>query len=94
MPVELGHSLVGASSCERWWNCPGSNALIAKLPTPPNTKYAAEGTVAHALCEDVLKNKVCFDARWDATAKIGEIYEEDPNVYRQNGKIQGACRAG
>lgn len=77
MPVELGHSLVGASSCERWWNCPGSNALIAKLPTPPNTKYAAEGTVAHALCEDVLKNKVCFDARWDATAKIGEIYEED-----------------
>lgn len=77
MPVELGHSLVGASSCERWWNCPGSNALIAKLPTPPNTKYAAEGTVAHALCEDVLKNKVYFNARWDATAKIGEIYEED-----------------
>lgn len=77
MPVELGHSLVGASSCERWWNCPGSNALIATLPTPPNTKYAAEGTVAHALCEDVLRNKVYFDARWNATAKIGEIYEED-----------------
>ena len=77
MPVELGHSLVGASSCERWWNCPGSNALIATLPTPPNTKYAAEGTVAHALCEDVLRNKVHFDARWNATAKIGEIYEED-----------------
>ena len=54
MPVELGHSQVGASTCERWWNCPGSNALIATLPTPPNTKYASEGTLAHKVCEGGL----------------------------------------
>lgn len=76
MPVDTGHSQVGASTCERWWNCPGSNALIATLPTPSNTSYAAEGTIAHAVCEDVLKNKVHFNAKWDATYKIGEIYEE------------------
>lgn len=50
----VGHSQVGASSCERWWNCPGSNALIADLPSPPNSKYAAEGTLAHKVCEGGL----------------------------------------
>lgn len=77
MPVEVGHSQVGASSCERWWNCPGSNALIESLPEPAPTKYAAEGTVAHSVCEEVLRNKVLYDAKWDATSMIDDIKEED-----------------
>lgn len=75
--ANIQHSSVGASSCERWWNCPGSNALMAKLPPAPPTKYAAEGTVAHALCEEVLYNKVHYNAKWDATNFIGEVYEAD-----------------
>ncbi len=73
----LSHSNVGASSCERWWNCPGSVALNTKLPPAPPTKYAAEGTAAHALCEKYLYNKVHYDCKWDATYEIGETYEAD-----------------
>lgn len=77
MPVELEHSQVGASTCERWWNCPGSNALIATLPAKAATKYAAEGTAAHSVCENVLKNKILYKAKWNAENLIGEIQEVD-----------------
>ena len=49
MSQESDHSPVGASSCERWWNCPGSVALIKKAPTQKPNKYAVEGTVAHEI---------------------------------------------
>ena len=75
MPVELEHSQVGASTCERWWNCPGSNALIATLPAKATTKYAAEGTAAHSLCEHVLTNKIRYGAIWNAESCIGETEE-------------------
>ncbi len=91
MPVDTGHSQVGASTCERWWNCPGSNALIATLPTPPATSYAAEGTVAHALCEHVLKNKVCFCAQWDATSMIGEVMEADDFEFKVTDEMANAA---
>lgn len=58
MPVDLDHSQVGASTCERWWNCPGSNGLIASLPAAAPTKYAAEGTLAHKICEGGLTTMV------------------------------------
>lgn len=72
-----GHSTVGASTCERWWNCPGSCALCAKLPPADTTRYAAEGTAAHWLCEHVLTNKIAYNAQWDATHMIGEPIEGD-----------------
>lgn len=49
------HSSIGASTCERWWNCPGSVALIATLPPAPESAYAAEGTAAHELAELSLR---------------------------------------
>ncbi len=87
----LGHSSVGASSCERWWNCPGSNALIAKLPPAPPTKYAAEGTAAHALCEFYLKNKVHFNCKWNAENCIGETYEADEFKFIVNEEMAAAA---
>ena len=52
---ERKHSILPASSCERWWNCPGSVAACKDIPNPPN-KYTAEGTVAHAVAESALRN--------------------------------------
>lgn len=49
------HSPIGASSCERWWNCPGSFQLAQQLPTPPSSFYAAEGTAAHSVGEWYLR---------------------------------------
>lgn len=79
MPVDLEHSQVGASTCERWWNCPGSNALIESLPVPPPTKYAAEGTLAHKVCEGGLATMVNHpnNAICSCTGAIGREEEVD-----------------
>jgi len=67
----MKHSRIGASSCARWWNCPGSVALLATLPERrQSSKYAIEGTVAHWVGEQcLLKEHDPFDY-------IGEIIEE------------------
>lgn len=51
------HSRIGASTCERWWNCPGSVALVATIPPQPSSPYAKEGTNAHLLAEWCLRNE-------------------------------------
>lgn len=55
------HANLGASSAKRWINCPGSIALIEKLPEHErsrSSKYAEEGSAAHALAEHCLSNDV------------------------------------
>lgn len=61
------HSRIGASTCERWWNCPGSVALVNTLPPQRESEYAAEGTAAHELAERCLRDGV------DAAELIGEL---------------------
>jgi len=48
------HSILSASSYERWSNCPGSVAACKDIPNPAS-KYMAEGTVAHAVGEEDLR---------------------------------------
>lgn len=48
------HSELSASSCARWWNCPGSVALTRGIETPTSV-YADEGTLAHAIAERALR---------------------------------------
>lgn len=54
----MKHSHYGASSANRWLNCPGSISLIKDLPTPGSNPYALEGTRAHRLAEYCLKNNL------------------------------------
>jgi hypothetical protein len=56
--TETTHSPVGASSCERWWNCPGSVRLVASMPPQPPSVHAKDGTKAHALAEFALRKNV------------------------------------
>lgn len=49
--AKKAHSSIGASTCERWWNCPGSVALVAQCPPQKPSVYADEGTVAHLVGE-------------------------------------------
>lgn len=44
------HAVLGASSAERWINCPGSVNATKHLPDK-GSDYAAEGSLAHELCE-------------------------------------------
>lgn len=67
------HSNIGASSCSRWWNCPGSVALSANFENK-TSKYAAEGTVAHTLCEARIGNKL---SKAQLIEKIGCVIDQD-----------------
>lgn len=67
------HSNIGASSAERWWNCPGSVALCSSLPPSPTSVNAAQGTVAHSLCEMALKGKSIADLN----KMVGQVVKED-----------------
>lgn len=64
--MDLAHSKIGASSCERWWNCPGSVREVARMPPQPDSPYALEGSVAHLVGEFSL-----LTGR-DATEYIGQ----------------------
>lgn len=61
------HSKIGASTCERWWNCPGSVRLVEACPPQKESPYAAEGTAAHELGE------ICLRDGSDAASHIGEF---------------------
>lgn len=66
------HSVIGASSCERWWNCPGSVKLIAKAPKQAASKYADEGTAAHQLAETCLLGGTYPELWLDETIEAGD----------------------
>ena len=55
--TEEKHSSLGASSSKRWMACPGSVRLCADIPST-TSKYAEEGTDAHALGEYCLNKKI------------------------------------
>lgn len=65
--TEAAHSRLGASSAERWLNCPGSVALAATQPSPPESPYAKEGTAAHAVGE------MCLNAGYDPHDFVGRL---------------------
>lgn len=52
------HSPLGASSAERWMNCPGSTALIRQLTLEEtdDPDYRRQGTTAHAALAHCLVN--------------------------------------
>lgn len=55
------HALLGASSAARWIACTPSAQATATLPDE-ETKYAAEGTRAHELCEAHLRHsRYCWE---------------------------------
>jgi hypothetical protein len=68
------HSKLPASSCERWWNCPGSVHACEHLPNPPS-KYSAEGTVAHALAEEALSKPKASIEKYIGTVRVQDGFE-------------------
>lgn len=64
--VRPAHSPLGASSAERWMNCPGSVALIQKLEMRQSdeSEFAKEGTLAHEFAAK------CLDSGRDAWEEL------------------------
>lgn len=79
--MEIEHSKIGASSCNRWWNCPGSLALIDKCPPPETSPYAAEGTAAHWVAEQCLTSWLDDDINnVEPHQFVGEVLENGVKV--------------
>jgi hypothetical protein len=68
----LAHSRFGASSAHRWMRCAGSVVLNERVPAQPSSRYAQEGTHAHALLAHCLKTGE------DALAYVGKAYVDLP----------------
>ena len=52
----MSHStIVGGSTAKRVMRCPGSVALVAKMPPRPASPYAKEGTLLHDVIAQVLE---------------------------------------
>ncbi len=69
------HAALGASSADRWMNCPGSIALSAGLPDT-STEHSREGTAAHAVAEMSLKRNVDPDVWLDTTVEGITVTED------------------
>jgi hypothetical protein len=68
----MKHSnIVGGSTAERVINCPGSVALVAKMPPKPSSTFADEGTLLHDCIADLLNLKYSH-----ACEMIGRQYND------------------
>ncbi len=72
------HSPLGASSADRWMNCPGSVALIHAIKTGEHHEeddpdYRRDGVQAHALAAYCLTNDA--DA-WEGAAEYPDLTED------------------
>lgn len=74
----MQHSkIVGGSTAKRVINCPGSVALVQKMPPQVESKYAAEGTMLHACMEDLL-----------ADGELGDVIAKNKLTDDQADKLQ------
>ena len=79
----MTHSrIVGGSTAKRLIRCPGSRAIVDKMPPTPSSKYAAEGTRLHEAMHMILSHGASVDEYPDneklisALALIDEIDPE------------------
>ena len=76
---EQAHSDIGASSCERWWNCPGS-VLLSKGKEDFKSGAAIEGTFLHKLCELLLTGEI-------KPRDLGLLEEEEVEIFNHSFKV-------
>lgn len=80
---EREHALLSASSAKKWMNCPASARLEEQIPDEESA-YAAEGSLAHAICELKLTKKFIDRNMTDRTYKSrmnkltkNELYQKE-----------------
>ena len=69
------HALLSASSAARWLNCPPSAKL--NEGSDEGSSYAAEGTLAHSICEVKLRGYAAAIPKRTTTAKLKKL-KNDP----------------
>jgi len=90
--IRPAHSPLGASSAERWMNCPGSVALLKELKFPESDEpdYRTLGTAAHAVaCECLQKG---LDA-WELMGETNGKHETDSEMVDAVQMYLDECRS-
>jgi hypothetical protein len=77
----LQHSnIVGGSTAKRVINCPGSVALVQKMPPKPSSEHADRGTLLHNMMEEILTSgdapESFIGARYNDQLLTQELIEE------------------
>lgn len=70
------HALLSASSAARWLNCPPSARLCESLPDT-KSRYAAEGTLAHKMCEVKLNAFVSVVSKRTTSTRLNKIKKDE-----------------
>lgn len=92
----MNHSnVVGGSTAKRVMACPGSVALVQRMPPQLESSYAAEGTFLHSVMERVLADEPLPDLTQEQADKInfclGALDELDPDkklVFAQEVQVE------
>jgi hypothetical protein len=92
----MKHSnIVGGSTAKRVMACPGSVALVQRMPPQLESAYAAEGTFLHSVMEPALAREPLPDLTQEQADKInfclGALDEIDPKqnlVYEQEIQVE------
>lgn len=71
-----GHALLSPSAAHRWLNCTAAPRLEAQLPQK-ESEYAAEGTLAHSVCE-VMAKKHFGKIKAASCTRTMKKYKADP----------------
>jgi hypothetical protein len=66
----LHSNIVGGSTAKRVINCPGSVALVNKMPKQPSSEHADRGTMLHDVMSEILGKDL------DPRSFIGTRYED------------------
>lgn len=69
------HALLSASGASRWLKCPPSARLEDELPDT-TSEFAKEGTVAHEVCEILLRKHLGLIAKATATKSINKLKKD------------------
>jgi hypothetical protein len=79
--------IVGGSTAKRVIACPGSVALVDRMPPQPSSSYADEGTLLHDAIAEILEGDAAARSLFGAQAWLrGDDAEFD--------RRQAACRVG
>lgn len=70
------HALLSASSAARWLNCPPSAKICAESEDKESS-YAAEGTLAHAMCEIKLTAFTTVTPKRTITTKLNKLKKDE-----------------
>jgi len=76
----LHSSIVGGSTAKRVINCPGSVALVQKMPPKPSSEYADKGTLLHNVISEILGKDLpghtFIGTKYNDQVLTQELYDE------------------